>query len=235
MTPQTAYWIKNMSILLIASADRSKAALLLGALSLVLLAGSGCGPDSIAFQSYQDTRIVSDLRAAGKIDASTFADARGVVIMEIGGGGLGIGMMGGHGVALRRLGDGWSPPLPLDYISGSIGLLIGGKTADIVLVFGSRESFEDFVFDGTRFIAEASGTAIRATGTAGDPMKADDTTVISMSQGLYGGAAIGGLGVTIDEKLMLKSYGAGTNPHDVLDGNVEVQAGAEGLWKELDR
>ena len=71
MTPQTAYWIKNMSILLIASADRSKAALLLGVLSLVLLAGSGCGPDSIAFQSYQDTRIVSDLRAAGKIDAST--------------------------------------------------------------------------------------------------------------------------------------------------------------------
>ena len=91
------------------------------------------------------------------------------------------------------------------------------------------------------------GEALRVTGIpsfapellqscrAGDPMKADDTTVISMSQGLYGGAAIGGLGVTIDEKLMLKSYGAGTNPHDVLDGNVEVQAGAEGLWKELDR
>ena len=72
-----------MSILLIASADRSKAALLLGVLSLVFLAGSGYGPDSIASHSYQDTRIVSDLRAAGNIDASTFADARGVVIKEM--------------------------------------------------------------------------------------------------------------------------------------------------------
>jgi lipid-binding SYLF domain-containing protein len=206
-----------------------------GVLSLAFFAGTGCGPDSIAYQSFQDARVVSELRLDGKIDGSTFADAEGVVILEIGGGALGIGMMGGHGVALRRLNDAWSAPLPLDYISGSIGLQIGGKTADIVLVFRSAEAFDDFVFDGTRFIAKASGTAIRATGTVGDPMKNGDTTVISIIKGLYGGAVIGGLGVSIDEKLMLKSYGDGTNPHGVLDGSVGAMSGAESLWSELDR
>jgi lipid-binding SYLF domain-containing protein len=199
-----------------------------GVLTLTLFAGTGCGPDSIAYQSFQDARVVSDLRLDGKIDGSTFADAKGVVILEIGGGGLGIGMMGGHGVAMRRLNDAWSAPLPLDYISGSIGLQIGGKTADLVLVFRSTEAFDDFVFDGTRFIAKASGTV-------GDPMKADDTTVISIIKGLYGGAVIGGLGVSIDQKLMLKSYGDGTTPHAVLDGSVGAVAGAESLWSELGR
>ncbi len=218
-----------------ACSTRSKASLLFGLLFLTLFAGSGCGPDSIAYQSFQDARIVNDLRLAGKIDGSTFANADGVVILEMGGGGLGIGMMTGHGVAMRRLGKAWSAPLPLDYISGSIGLQIGGQTADMVLVFRSTEAFDEFVFNGTRFVAKASGTAIRASGTAGDPMKNGETTVISSVKGLYGGAVIGGLGVMIDEKLMLKSYGDGINPHDVLDGSVTAVAGAESLWDAISR
>ena len=214
---------------------RSKASLLFGLLFLSLFAGSGCGPDSMAYQSFQDARMVNDFRLAGKIDGATFADADGVVILEIGGGGLGIGMMTGHGVAMRRLGETWSAPLPLDYISGSIGLQIGGQTADLILVFRSTEAFDEFVFNGTRFVAKASGTAMSASGTAGDPMKNGDTTVISRVKGLYGAAVIGGLGVMIDEKLMLKSYGEGTNPHDVLDGGVAAVAGAESLWDAISR
>lgn len=222
-----------MDIPTAACTSRSKTTPFFGLLLLTLLTGWGCGPDSIAYQSFQDARVVNDLRLSGKIDSSTFVGAEGVAILEIGGGGLGIGMMGGHGVAMRRLDGAWSAPLPLDYISGSIGLQIGGKTADIVLVFRSADSFDDFVFNGTRFIAEASGTAIRATGAAGDPMKAGETTVISIVKGLYGGAVIGGLGVSIDEKLMRKSYGEGTGPRDVLDGSIKAMAGAESLWSAI--
>ncbi|MFB0985042.1 MAG: hypothetical protein QMB94_02005, partial [Phycisphaerales bacterium] len=52
---------------------RSKASLLFGLLFLSLFAGSGCGPDSMAYQSFQDARMVNDFRLAGKIDGATFA------------------------------------------------------------------------------------------------------------------------------------------------------------------
>lgn len=195
---------------------------------------SSCGPGNIAYQSLQDARVIDGFRLDGRIDDGTFADAVGVVVLEIGGGGLGIGMYGGHGVAVRRLADGWSAPLPLDYISGSIGLQIGGTSTEIILVFRSESAFNDFVFEGTRFLATASGTAISASGGVGDPLEGEETRVIDRSSGLYGGAVIGGLGVSIDEKLMRSSYGEHVLPLDVLSGHVDPPAGATSLWRSLD-
>ena len=136
----------------------------------MILGLSNCGPDNIAYQSLQDARVIDGFRLDGRVDGATFADAVGVVVLEIGGGGLGIGMYGGHGIAIRRLADGWSAPLPLDYISGSVGLQIGGTSTEVVLVFQSESAFNDFVFEGTRFLATASGTAISASGGVGDPL-----------------------------------------------------------------
>lgn len=195
---------------------------------------SSCGPDNIAYQSLQDARVIDGFRLDGRIDDDTFADAVGVVVLEIGGGGLGIGMYGGHGVAIRRLAEGWSAPLPLDYIAGSVGLQIGGTSAEVILVFQAESAFNDFVFEGTRFLATASGTAISASGGVGDPLEGEETVVIDRTSGLYGGAVIGGLGVTIDEKLMRSSYGAEVLPLDVLSGHVDPPAGATSLWRSLD-
>ena len=200
----------------------------------MILGLSNCGPDNIAYQSLQDARVIDGFRLDGRVDDGTFANAAGVVVLEIGGGGLGIGMHGGHGVAIRRLDDGWSAPLPLDYISGSVGLQIGGTSTEVVLVFNAESAFNDFVFKGTRFLATASGTAISASGGVGDPLEGEETVVIDRRSGLYGGAVIGGLGVSIDEKLMRSSYGRHVLPLDVLSGHVDPPAGATSLWRSLD-
>lgn len=207
---------------------------LLPLLGGMVLGLSSCGPDNIAYQSLQDARVIDGFRLDGRIGDDTFTDAVGVVVLEIGGGGLGIGMYGGHGIAIRRLDEGWSAPLPLDYISGSIGLQIGGTSAEIILVFKSESAFNDFVFEGTRFLATASGTAISASGGVGDPLDGEETVVIDRSSGFYGGAVIGGLGVSIDEKLMRSSYGDDVLPLDVLSGHVDPPAGATSLWRSLD-
>ncbi|HAC08293.1 MAG TPA: hypothetical protein DCG14_01415, partial [Phycisphaerales bacterium] len=67
-----------------------------------------------------------------------------------------------------------------------------------------------------------------------DPLDGEETLVIDRSSGLYGGAVIGGLGVSIDEKLMRASYGSDVLPLDVLSGHVDPQAGATSLWRSLD-
>ena len=49
----------------------------------MILGLSNCGPNNIAYQSLQDARVVDGFRLDGRIDDSTFADAVGVVVMEI--------------------------------------------------------------------------------------------------------------------------------------------------------
>ena len=209
--------------------------------SLLLFAGMafagipGCStPNSLAHQSIQEARVLDEFRLEGRLDAGTFEGAAGVVVLEVGRGGLGIGLTVGHGVAVRSLDGRWSPPLPLDIVAGSVGFQIGGEGGRLVMVFKDTASFEDFVFNGTQFLAEASGTAWTASGSAGDPLDRDRVEVISSVGGLYGGAVIGGFGVSVDQSMMRKAYREDVTPRQVLDDrDVLIPAGAATLWKSL--
>ena len=199
-----------------------------------VLLGGCAKPQSLAHQSVQDARVIDRFRLDGEVKTSTFDGSAGVVVLEIGRGGLGIGLTIGHGGAIRRINDRWSPPLPLDLVSGSIGLQIGGQSGSMIMVFRDVSSFEDFVFEGTQFLAEASGTAWNATGAAGDPLDRPRVQIISSVGGLYGGAVIGGFGVSVDGAMMRAAYGRDITPRRVLDDrDVGVPAGASTLWKSL--
>lgn len=207
--------------------------ILFGGMALAVVPGCST-PNSLAHQSLQEARVLDEFRLEGRLDAGTFEGAAGVVVLEVGRGGLGIGLTFGHGVAVRRLDGRWSPPLPLDIVAGSVGLQIGGEGGRMVMVFKDNASFEDFVFNGTQFLAEASGTAWTASGAAGDPLERDRVEVISSVGGLYGGAVIGGFGVSIDESMMRKAYGGEVTPRQVLDDrDVTIPAGAVTLWRSL--
>lgn len=203
---------------------------------LIMILSTGCStPSTLAHQSVQEARVLDQFRLEGRIDDSTFSRAAGLVVLEVGRGGLGIGLTVGHGVAMRRIGDRWSPPLPLDIVSGSVGLQIGGEGGRLVMIFEDSATFEGFVFDGTQFLAEASGTAWNATGAAGNPLDPEKVRVISSVGGLYGGAVIGGFGVSVDKSMMRKGYGEDVTPRQVLDDrDVSIPAGAATLWKSVE-
>ena len=206
-------------------------------LSMAVVFGSwGCStPSTLAHQSIQEARVIDQFRLEGRIGDATFDGAAGLVVLEVGRGGLGIGLTIGHGVAVRRLGDRWSSPLPLDIVSGSVGLQIGGEGGRLIMVFEDNASFETFVFEGTQFLAEASGTAWNASGAAGNPLDPERVEVISSIGGLYGGAVIGGFGVTVDKSMMRKGYGKDITPRQVLDDRgVSIPAGAATLWKSIE-
>ena len=207
--------------------------LLLSVVSMV--AASGCGtPGTLADQSIQEARVLDQFRLEGRIDDSSFSDAAGLVVLEVGRGGFGIGLTIGHGVAVRRLDDRWSPPLPLDIIAGSVGLQIGGEGGRLIMIFRDSASFETFVFEGTQFLAEASGTAWNATGAAGNPLDPETVDVVSSMGGLYGGAVIGGFGVSVDTSMMKMGYGEHVTPRQVLDDrDVPIPAGAATFWKSI--
>ncbi|MBU3729401.1 MAG: lipid-binding SYLF domain-containing protein, partial [Phycisphaerales bacterium] len=121
----------------------------------------------------------------------------GVALIKAFNAGVVFGAMGGDGILVKRLETGWSPPLAIGIFQGTFGAQIGAEGVDIVFVFQDAQSLADFVHKGVFFYAGASGTAADATGQAvasGPPVKA----YISAG-GLYGGATIGGCGITIDK------------------------------------
>ena len=199
-----------------------------------LLSVSGCAPTSLGYLNVEDARIVDHMRLDGHYHESMLNDAVGVAILDATTVGVAIGVTSGHGVVMRRLGEKWSPPVPVSIVSGSIGLQLGGKHAKMLMIFRSNERFDSFVFDNTDFVAEATGTAGIETGGAGNPLHKEDVELIADVDGFYGGAVIGGIGVSINTSLMHEEYGHDANAHDILSGNATTPPGALAIWTALD-
>ena len=147
----------------------------------------------------------------------------GVALIKAFNAGVVFGAMGGDGILVKRLETGWSPPLAIGIFQGTFGAQIGAEGVDIVFVFQDAQSLADFVHKGVFFYAGASGTAADATGqsvASGPPVKA----YISAG-GLYGGATIGGCGITIDKDANAKAYGEGWTVEDVISGKFPTPPG----------
>lgn len=147
----------------------------------------------------------------------------GVALIKAFNAGVVFGAMGGDGILVKRLETGWSPPLAIGIFQGTFGAQIGAEGLDIVFVFSDAQSLADFVHKGVFFYAGASGTAAAATGqtvASGPPVKA-----YVSAGGLYGGATIGGCGITIDREANAKAYGESWTVEDVISGKVATPPG----------
>ena len=147
----------------------------------------------------------------------------GVALIKAFNAGVVIGAMGGDGILVKRLESGWSPPLAIGIFQGTFGAQVGAEGVDIVFLFKDAQSLADFVHKGVFFYAGASGTAADATGqtvASGPPVKA-----YVSAGGLYGGATIGGCGITIDRDANAKAYGDNWTVEDVISGKVPTPPG----------
>src|SRR5687768_1720959 len=58
-----------------------------------------------------------------------------------------VGGQGGKGVAVRRVGKGWSAPAFLNMAGGSIGAQIGGQKTDYILVIMNEKGLKNLLED----------------------------------------------------------------------------------------
>ena len=114
-------------------------------------------------------------------------------------GGFIVGGEGSDGVIVRRTADGgWSAPAFYDFGGANVGLQLGVKKSDYVLLFMRQNALDDLLDDKMDFGADAS----YAAGTLNDGAGADTgdkgILVYSRANGLFGGATVGGGKVTAD-------------------------------------
>lgn len=141
------------------------------------------------------------------IPPTILAEAHGVVILpRLVKAGFVFGGRGGHGVVLTRGRDGaWSGPTFVSLLGASIGFQVGVESADVILVFRTRESL-DRLLAGKHKLTLGADAAV-AAGPIGRQAEAGtdarlDAEIFSYarSRGLFAGVALNGAAIWFDKK-----------------------------------
>lgn len=173
--------------------------------------------------SQPDSKLVERARRAGEIVAELVREADHAppqsllnkatcvaAVPEVVQVGLGIGGKVGFGLASCRTPNGWSLPTFMALKGGTVGLQIGGQSADVVLVFLNTNA--------PRLIASTSfdlgGQASVAAGPVGRNLLAETDYKLtaeiysySKTKGLFAGINLAGTKWEIDSKANRAVYG----------------------------
>ena len=198
-----------------------------------------CGCDTPTMQSRITESIGTLSRVQSSpspIDAEIFREARGVAIVDETQAGLVISGAGGKGLLLRRTATGWSAPCAIKVQGFGVGLTIGGEGRSVVIVFATDAALDQFVADGSYFLAQAQGAFGDAYSRTSDPVqKRDQVRVWAVAGGVYGTCALGSIGFKMDHEANVAAYGADITEWDILDGKATAPAGLSALASRIDR
>ncbi len=112
------------------------------------------------------------------------------------------GGQGGSGVAIKRVGSGWSAPAFLKLGGGSFGAQIGGAKTDYILLIMNDDGLKSLLSDKFEIGGEGSVVA----GPVGRTAAASTTATLgaqiltySRSKGLFAGVSLKGVVITHDD------------------------------------
>lgn len=203
--------------------------------SSIVAAGAGCAGDmTMRLANDRDT-----LREMGSgetaIPAAVVRQSKAILILDSVNLAAGIGFEGGGGTLVRNLGGGrWSAPLAMSLIAGSVGLQIGGEGRQVVLVLNDETVVDRILSQEAYPLAGLAAVAGPHAAQANyDSLLAPSVYSYARTGGLFVGAMIGGLGITIDEKLNRKVYGD-RSPQEILSGSVATPPGGIAFASQLD-
>jgi SH3 domain-containing YSC84-like protein 1 len=140
--------------------------------------------------------------------------------------GFGIGANLGQGIAMVRHDDRtWSSPVMISMGGGSLGLQIGAKETDIILVFKNRQGLENLVTGSMTLSADlgiAAGPVGVSTEAGADSQFNSEIYSYSRSKGLFAGVSLKGQKIEVDESANVSLYGKVVNVADIFANRVSA-------------
>jgi lipid-binding SYLF domain-containing protein len=191
---------------------RSLSILLITLLSVSTAAFAGKKEDGTilkATQVLEDTMNMPDQRAPDWLLERAYGIAIFPGVIKVG---LGLGGKGGKGVMMVRDANGhWYNPSFVYLGGGSIGWQFGIQSSDIILVFASRRSIEG-VTGGKMTLGAEAGIAAGPVGrqaSGSTDIGGAEIYSYSRSQGFFGGLALDGSVIAIDNSANASFYQKG--------------------------
>jgi len=144
------------------------------------------------------------------IPAETLRQAQGIVLLNRTKAGFIFAFQGGGGLALVKdpKSDKWSAPAFLKATEASLGFQIGGQQSFVVILLMSTNATRLLTDGDIEFGGEASGTAgDSSAGVEGKVNEQPSILVYDDRKGLYGGAAVKGGALSVDDEANATYYG----------------------------
>lgn len=156
-----------------------------------------------------------------KIEAELLRQSEGIVIFpDILQAGFFLGGRRGSGILVLRNNDGtWSNPGFITITGGSLGLQIGAKSSDLILVFPQRRMVHEAFAGSYKLGGDVSGTAGalgRSPVKPSEEYSKDKVYAISRSSGLFGGISLDGSELNFNRKRNVEFYGADLTPREIF-------------------
>lgn len=198
---------------------------------------AACSPPDMQTRITESIGTLTTLQSTSwQVDPGILRQACGIAIVDETQAGLIVSGAGGRGLLMKRLGTGWSAPCAIKVEGFGVGLTAGGEGRSVVIVFSNHEALDSFVADGSYFVAQAQGTFGDAYSRTNDPVqRKDQVHVYAIAGGVYGTAALGGIGFKVDQDANAAAYGEGTSAWDILDGKVTPPVGQSALAARIER
>ena len=121
-----------------------------------------------------------------------------------------VGGQGGKGIAVRRVGKGWSAPAYLNMAGGSVGLQIGGAKTDYILLIMNDDGIKGLLQDKFEIGGEgsvAAGPVGRTTAASTNATLDAGILTYSRSKGAFAGISLKGVMITSDKDVNEAVYG----------------------------
>jgi lipid-binding SYLF domain-containing protein len=204
-------------------------ALLLVLSALLLPTGAAWAQSREDARLVTATQVLEELRATPDQHVPTWLldRAYGVaVIPNVVKGAFIFGGRHGNGVLTSRDEAGrFSNPVFISLTGGSFGWQIGAQSADVVLVFATRRSLENFARGQFTLGASASVAAgpLGRTGEAAAGVQAEIYSY-SRARGLFAGVALDGTALVFDRKANRSFYGHDVTADDIFLGTAKTSS-----------
>ncbi|MFZ0724170.1 MAG: lipid-binding SYLF domain-containing protein [Desulfobacterales bacterium] len=157
-------------------------------------------------------------------------EAKGLLIIpSLLKGGFILGGAGGRGVLLVRDATGqWSQPAFYSIGSMNLGFLIGGETAEVLMVIRTQAAVDKLLSSSFKLGGDLAITVGPIGGGAKTSIMADIYS-FGLSKGLYGGLSLEGSVITTRDEWNAAYYGRPVSPAEILIQNAVSNPGAENL------
>lgn len=186
------------------------------------------------------TRILERKQESRRpIPSKILRHAKGVAIFETTRAGIGVGGQGGEGiVVVRQNRHAWSAPSAFDVGGASLGAQLGFSETRYIVVLMTNAAVRHFIFPtDSNWNATASSTIGDDTNTeraATNDIQQGSIIVYKDSNGLFGGATLGGSFIDRRDDINRSIYGRKADIHDILKGRVQPPKSAKRLYRLLD-
>lgn len=133
-------------------------------------------------------------------------------------------------------GVGWTAPGFVKVMGGKFGLLIGGASADIVMLVMNKQGMQHLI--GSKFqlggeVSAAAGPIGRNASAMTDAAMHAEILTYSQQRGIFGGIDLSGSAVVQDSDLNAQAYGRKISNREIVSGLVKTPPSLEVFTRTL--